>query len=173
MAAAALILTVGSAIIGGISAHNQGVAAKQQADYSAQVARNNDLLAKQYAETERQKGAVAEQNKREETAQRVSIVRAVGAANGLDVNSGTPLDLQADTARMGELDALTIRNNAARNAYGYEVQGINFRNAATLDESRGRYATQAGNLGALSSIIGAASSVSGKWDGMKNSGAFG
>lgn len=173
MAFVPIALAIAGAVIGGISARNQGIAQKQQADYSAQVARNNDLLAKQYAKAELEKGQVAEDNKRQETAQRVAMVRAYGAANGLDVNSGTPLDLQADTARLGELDALTIRNNAARNAYGYEVQGINFQNSAKLDDSRGAYAQQAGQLGMFSSIIGGASSVSGKWNGMKNSGAFG
>jgi hypothetical protein len=33
---------------------------------------------------------------------------------------------------MGELDALTIRNNAAREAWGYRVQATNYRQSASL-----------------------------------------
>ena len=36
--------------------------------------------------------------------------------------SGTALDILADTAQVGEEDALTIRNNAAREAWGYRMQ---------------------------------------------------
>lgn len=36
--------------------------------------------------------------------------------------SGTPLDILSDTAQIGEEDALTIRNNAAREAWGYRNQ---------------------------------------------------
>ena len=44
------------------------------------------------------------------------------AANGVDLSSGSPLDILGDTAMYGELDALTIRSNAEREAYGYRVQ---------------------------------------------------
>jgi hypothetical protein len=36
--------------------------------------------------------------------------------------SGTALDILSDTAMIGEEDALTIRNNAAREAWGYRNQ---------------------------------------------------
>jgi hypothetical protein len=36
--------------------------------------------------------------------------------------SGTPLNLLSDTAQIGEEDAQTIRNNAAREAWGYRNQ---------------------------------------------------
>lgn len=48
--------------------------------------------------------------------------RAAYAAQGIDVASGSSVEVQADTAKQGELDALTIRTNAAREAWGYRVQ---------------------------------------------------
>lgn len=45
-----------------------------------------------------------------------------GAQLALGLASGVPLELQVDTARQTELDVLTARNNAAREAWGFDVQ---------------------------------------------------
>src|SRR5436309_562035 len=47
--------------------------------------------------------------------------RASYASQDLDISSGSPLEVQQDTARSGELDALAMRTNAAREAWGYTV----------------------------------------------------
>lgn len=46
-------------------------------------------------------------------------------ATGAELSSGTALDVFADNAQFGTLDALTTVNNAQREAYGYQVQGMN------------------------------------------------
>jgi hypothetical protein len=53
--------------------------------------------------------------------------------------SGTALDLLGDTAQIGEEDALTIRNNAAREAWGYRNQANEASRwgANQLNNSRG------------------------------------
>lgn len=53
--------------------------------------------------------------------------------------SGTALDLLGDTAQIGEEDALTIRNNAAREAWGYRNQASEASRwgANQLNNSRG------------------------------------
>lgn len=66
-------------------------------------------------------------------AQRVSL-----AAQGIDVNEGTALDIQAGTREMGELDILKILNNASREAWGYAVGVTNAENQANLAEFTGR-----------------------------------
>lgn len=173
MAYVALIAAVAGAAVSAYSAHEQGVAQQNQANYQAAVARNNQTIANQYAQVEIQRGQVLEEQKREETAQRIGAVRAAAGANGLDVNTGSPLRLQEDTAKLGELDALTIRNNSQRAAYGYQVQGMNFGAQAGLLDSEASNAARAGNLGMWSSIMGGASSVGNKWAQFQNSGAIG
>lgn len=170
MAYVQLAMAVVSAVMSSAAAKKEGDAAKAQAEYAAGVARNNQIIAQQYADTERAKGRVAEDAKRQETAQKISAQRASGGSSGLDVNSGTSLDLQADTAKLGEFDALTIRNNAARAAYGYETQGVNYGSAAEMELSRGRYAKNASNIKIGQSIASSASSFAGKWDSMSNAG---
>ena len=47
--------------------------------------------------------------------------RASYASQDVDISSGSPLEVQQDTAFQGELDALTIRANSAREAWGFSV----------------------------------------------------
>src|SRR5690242_19657087 len=89
--------------------------------------------------------------------------RAGLAANGVDINSGSAVDVQSTTAATGEADALTIRNNAARQAYGQQVQGLNYGNQATLDTAQGQWAQSAAGYQMAGSVLGAASSVGSQW----------
>lgn len=169
----AIAATVVSAVISAYSAKKQGDAAESAANYQAAVARNNQIIADQYAKTEIQKGQAEEAAKRQETAQRIGAIRAAIGGSGLDPGGETPLRLQSDTARLGEQDAQTIRNNAARAAYGFQVKGMNYAAEASLDEMRGRSAAEGGSLGAWSSIISGAAGVGDKWAKFKSTGVSG
>lgn len=166
----AMAATAASAAVGAYSSYESGVAQRNAAMYQAAVAKNNQIYAEQYAQAATARGQRLEDAKRLETAQREGAVKAAAAANGLDVDSGSPLRLQEDTAKLGEYDALTIRDAASREAYGYRIKGSDYAAQAQLDEMRGADASRAGALGAFSSIIGGASSVSGKWVGFKQQG---
>ena len=54
-----------------------------------------------------------------------------------------------EEAQLGELDALTISNNAAREAYGYNVE-------ATSNEQNAKRIKKAGKNAVLTSVIGGA-----------------
>lgn len=54
----------------------------------------------------------------------IGAQRAAFAAQGIDVEQGSALDVQLDTAAITEVDALTIRNNAARQAFGFKVDAL-------------------------------------------------
>lgn len=173
LAIASLAASAAGAGVSAYGAYEQGQAQRQQALYQAGVAQQNQAIANQYATSEIEKGNVLEQEKRDQTAQMISKERAGFGASGLDVNTGSPLRLQESTAVVGELDAQTIRNNAQRAAYGYEVQGMNFGANAGLLDMEASNASRFGALGALSSIIGGASSVGDKWARFRNDEIFG
>jgi hypothetical protein len=173
LAYASLATGVAGAGIAAYSAVQQGRAQSQAAQYQSAVARNNATMADYNAKVATQTGENEEAAKREQTAQTIGMERAAIGASGLDPNSGSPLRLQSDVARLGELDAATIRNNAMRTAYGFKTQGISYGAQAALDESQGRYATKAGNLGAFTSLISGASNVSSKWASFQQAGVFG
>jgi hypothetical protein len=172
VAYASLAAAAAGAAVSAVGAHQQGVAAQQQAAYQAAVARNNQVLAEQAANDATAKGRVLEQQKRQQVAQQEGMVRAVAGASGFDENSGSPLRIQESVAQVGEEDAQIIRNNAAREAYGYRTQGMNYAAQAGLDEAEGRNAATAGNLGAFSSIIGGASTVSSRWTQFNKEGVW-
>lgn len=122
-----------------LSQMTQGNAQAAQGSYQAAVARNSQAMAErtaaiqernaQYAE---QQGAADESRQRLKTAQAIGSQRAAMAGQGADINSGSPVDILGDTARAGELDAQTIRADAARKAYNFRLQGMNAQNQAGL-----------------------------------------
>lgn len=136
---------------------NQQAAAGAQQGYLAQMSRQRQQLAAQQAADATQRGEVAVQKQRDLTAQRIGTQQATLAAQGTDL-AGSPTDILGDTARAGEQDALTVRSNAAREAYGYQVQGAGFgADAALRDTFRPSY------LGAGSSLLMGASGIAAKW----------
>jgi hypothetical protein len=56
----------------------------------------------------------------------VSQNKVALAASGVDVQSGTALDILADTRALSELEVQQIKNNAAREAWGHKVQAQQF-----------------------------------------------
>ncbi len=95
------------------------------------------------------------------TAQLEGAQRAALASQGGDVDSGSPLDIQADTARAGYIDAATIRNNAALKAYNYGIQANDAAGTANDDLFQGAgtmaalpYSEGSTLLGGLSNAVG-------------------
>jgi hypothetical protein len=138
-------------------------AAQAQARYQAQVAQQNQEIARRQAADATQRGQVAEDNRRRQTALQIGQQRAGLAAQGTDF-TGSETDILGDTAAAGELDARTIRANAAREAYGYQVQGMGYANEVGLQYTRAANSTYSPNyLGAGASLLSGASTLADKW----------
>lgn len=150
----ATIATVGAALISGVGTIAQGQAASAQASYQAQVARNNSIIAERNAQDAERRGVIAEDAQRRRAAQIMGAQRAGLAGQGSVLDDGSPLDIQMDTAGLGELDALTVRSNYQREAYASRVQGMNYDAAANLADSR--TGTLGSWLSAGGSILGGA-----------------
>lgn len=150
------ILAIGSTLIGAAGAVQQGKAANASAKYNAQVAEMNATLSERRAKDALERGAADEQRKRTEVSRIRGAQVAAMAANGVDINFGSPLDTIVDTAVLGELDALTIRTNAARESYDFRVQAVNGRADAALSRMNGKAAQTAGYLGAAGTLLGGA-----------------
>ena len=153
----AIISAVSSAVGGVVSVYGQmqsAHAAEAAANYNAQVASNNQIIAQRNATMAAQAGeqqaAVAEQKTRAEA----GAIKAGQAAGNIDVNSGSAVDVQSSAAELGELNAITLRSNAAKTAYGYQTQGSGYGDQATLDRSQASYQSTAGAIGAASTFLG-------------------
>lgn len=166
LATIAAVASIAGTAMSAVGMVQQGQAAKAQANYQAAVMRNNQTLAEYAAQDAEARGAEAEQQHRQKVAAFKGSQRAALAANGLDLTSGSPLDLLSDTAMLGEQDALTIRANAQREAWSARAQGANFGAEAGLLQARGTAAQQAGYMGAGASLLSGASQVAGSWDSL-------
>jgi len=151
-------LAIAGTVIGGASALYSADASSKASTYNAQVAEMNAVLSERRAKDAEARGKAAEQQKRMEVAQLQGKQRAAMAANGVDVNFGSALDTIVDTAFLGEMDALNIRRNAAREAYDFRVDAASGRADAGLARSSASNAMTAGYLDAAGTVLGGASS---------------
>lgn len=63
---------------------------------------------------------------------------------------------------------MTLRSNTARRAYGYEVEATSDEARAGLLRAEAQQAKQAAKIGAISSLLGTASSVGSKYASWTN-----
>jgi len=159
LANASLAATALSGAVGVYGAVKSGQAQNAQARYQSAVERNNAKIAGWQAEDATKRGQIEEQRQRLATARLRGAQRAGMAANGIEIDSGSPLDVLMDTASLGELDALTIRSNAEREAYGFRSQGGNLMAQAGLTRMAGRNAQTAGYIGAGSTLLSSAATA--------------
>jgi hypothetical protein len=155
----ALAATAVSGVVAAGGAVMQGQAQAKQAKYQSAVERNNATIAGWQATDAQQRGQIEEQRQRLATARLRGAQRAGMAANGIEIDSGSPLDVLMDTAQLGELDALTIRSNAEREAYGFRSQSGNLMAQAGLTQMAGRSAQTAGYIGAGSTLLSTAATA--------------
>lgn len=112
-------------------AHNEREAYRHQ----AKVADNNVQYAEWQAEDAVARGQSQEASHRLKVAQLRGTQRASLAARGVDIEEGSALNILEDTDFMGELDARTIKDNAAREAWGYKVAAQNFKMNADMNRA--------------------------------------
>lgn len=122
-------------------------ASYNQGKYLDKVAKVNAGISDRAAADAIERGDLQADQQRDLTQQVIGSQRTAYAANGIDVNTGSAGIVQNDTAALGELDALTIINNAAREAYGYKVQAMDQR-------QQGKLAKYQGKMNAIGSILG-------------------
>lgn len=154
------ILGTGLQVVGGLQ---QAKAAEAQARYQAAIAHNNQIIANRNADDSRKRGEEAAQEQLRKTSALQGRQRAVMAAFGLDIASGSPLDVLEDTASYGTLDALTIKNNAERQAIGYSAQAMNFEAEGNMANMRASSIRSAAPIQAFSTALGGFQSVASNW----------
>jgi len=156
-----------------VSAYGASKAARTRKNaYAAQgqIDSNNAQIAEWQAAQAETAGAQQEQNARLRGAQVAGGQRAEMAANGIDLGSGSATDVLASTKLVNEIDALTIRDNATRTAWGYRTQGTNFTNDANMSAS----AADSINPGLVgwSSLLGNAGAVDASWTAKQKNGGW-
>lgn len=147
-------LTIAATAVSAAGTLYSGNAARNEALYSAGVARNNATQARNNAADAESRGRDEQVRRGQAVAQARSAQTAAAAANGLDTTFGSAADVVADTTKGGLIDQGIIRENAAREATGFEIQAQNY------DEQGKAYKRQARDI-AVSTVLKTAGTVLG------------
>jgi len=134
------ILTLGASVI---SAYGQ----KKSADYNADVMRENAKVEDMKGRDALNRGNQDQIEQANKTRQMLARQTVTMAANNVDLQTGTPLDILGDTALFGAVDEGRVRANAAREAYGHFQGAKDLRNQAQMTKWQGR-------MGAFTTVLG-------------------
>lgn len=157
------------------------------AAYQAQVAQNNALTARMAGERTVQAGMAQSAIQGLQAAATVGKIKAGQAANNIDVNTGSAVQVQADAAAAGKVNAETTLSNAQLQNWGYRATASNYEAEAGLQKasqglqqsnanfyrSMAGQAQQGANIGAVGTLLDSASSLPLKWLGSGDSSSGG
>ncbi|MGJ7326289.1 virion core protein, T7 gp14 family [Morganella morganii] len=116
----------------------QAYSQNRDAKFQSEVANMNADISERAADDSINRGNVEAAKQRSRARQLAGTQAATMSANGVDLGAGGALDIFGDTAAMGELDALTVMNNASREAYGYQTSALNSRLEGQMAKQRGK-----------------------------------
>jgi hypothetical protein len=158
-ASIAAYAAIASAAVGAVSAIQAGQQARSQANQQADAAELNAKLSENQATQAFAAGVNRESAQRRSAAQTLGEQRAAFGASGVDANSGSALDVQLQSSRNAELDALQTRYEGILTGQNYQQQAAMGMYQGDVLRASGRnaqnnsYMTAAGNL--LSGAAGA------------------
>ena len=121
-----------------------GEAAQRAAEKQADLSEYNAAVAELQAKDALTRGDLEAGRFRARTRALVGEQRVGIAAGNIDVGYGSAVDVQADATFLGELDALTVRTNAAREAWGYRVEATDLEMQADIQRAEGANMAAAG-----------------------------
>lgn len=150
-----------SAGIAAASAIQQGKAAQAAADYNAEVDKNNAAIRQSQADDALKRGDIEEQRHRVRISQKVGEQRSALAGSGVELDSGSALDVIGDTSYVGAQEISDIQQNARREAFGYQVGATDALASSRLNKASGKNAASASILTAGSAVAKGASNYYG------------
>ena len=157
----------GAGVLGGLTqafgSLFSGQAQAAQMQYQAGVAQVNAQVADQNATYATQAGEVEAQQSGMQGRQVVGETKAGFGAGNIDVSTGSGKNVISSETEVTQQNQGIIRANAAKRAYGFEVGAAEDVAQAGAYGVAAQTSQTAGEIGAVSSILGAAGSVSSKW----------
>lgn len=163
------LLAAGSAVNSYLGSRQAASGAKKQGEYEASILERNAGFADQQAKDAISLG-------KDEASQHMAGIRgligsqrAASAGQGIALDSGSALNIQEDTAGLGELDLLRIKNNAARTAWGYVVQASDYRSQAGLARMGAKNVAQSYRNQGYTTLLTAAATVGSMYEGSGSS----
>lgn len=126
----------------------------RQVRFQQAMAERQSTMAGQAAGDAQLRGDIAAQQAVRQGSTVIGSQKAAAGASGVDITSGSPAQMIGDTAGKSALDVATVKSNAAREAWGYEVEQGNYQLQAQQASSAGGWALLGGGLSAAGSALG-------------------
>ena len=159
----------GVSVYGGIQ---QGRQASAAAAYNAKMAQRSAQMSEMQAKDAERRGAIEEDRFRRQQSLLQGQQASMLAASGVQLDSGSPLQILADTAEATEVDARTIRYNARMDAWGLRNQAASSIAQAQFAKIEGKNARSNAYLSAGGSLISGLGSLAGRYAEMSHRGMF-
>jgi hypothetical protein len=128
-------------------------AAKDAAEYNAQVAANEMATKRQLAQAEIAKGAAEKDRLVRSGLRNMGAMRSNMAASGFTLDSGTPLSLLGESAQELQYDANVMDQNTAMAVWQHQAGIVGAQNQANFSQYQASQAS-AGKTGSLLSAGG-------------------
>lgn len=151
----------------------QGKAESNANLFNAQVAAQNADIATQKQQWAGELGDQAASTSQMKTAAMVGSIKAQQGASGIEVGTGSNANVVTSAREIGMLDAMTIRSNAAREAYGYATEAYSHKAEEALDRYAAKNNIAASKIKATSTLLGTAAEGSKYADYSKAKSLFG
>ena len=163
-------IAIASMVIGGIGTLMSAAGQMQQANAAAdaaamraQMSNQNAALAEHYAQDAEERGVIDANQHRQDVRRLQATQLASLAAGGLDVQTGSANQVLGDTAELGELDALAIRDNASREGFQHRMAAHNATVQGGLYTAEAANSRRAGFLNAGATLLSGAGETGTRW----------
>jgi hypothetical protein len=159
-------------IVSAVGSIFTGSAQQSAANYNAQIQLKNAQQAKINSQIAGQAGNAQVEAQELRNRAGMGSLKAMQGASGIDVNSESSTAVEQSQREIGQLDALTVRSNATREAYGYATQAQSYTEKAALEKAQGENAATASYINAGSSLLNSASNASASWQEWQDKGGL-
>lgn len=160
---ASMGLAVGGGITSMLGAGQQASASAASFNYRAGVAQRNAAINRQNADWALQAGETRATESGMKSRQDIGTTRAVQAASGIDVNSGSAARVRDSQVDVANFEQDVIRWDAKKTAYGYQTKAQADEAEAAFDTTAAENAERAGRINMLSAFLNAGGTVASRW----------
>lgn len=152
-------LMLAATVVSAAGAAASGIAASHQADYQAQVAKNQEMLASQQADIINQDAATKLSEKGQQDKALMGKMAAGMASSGLDINTGSTKSVLDSTQALSKVESRDIMKGFTMDWWNKKQQQISAQGESELQKSKSEMSMYAGAVGAGSSLLGGASKL--------------
>ena len=151
-----LVTSVVGGATGGVGKILEGQSSASAAKYEANLYTQKAAVEGREATIAGMSGSEQAAMSSQKTKATVGALKTNEAAGNISVNSGSAVDVRASAQSLGELDALTIRSNAAREAYGHLLAKSSDTAESQLKRAEASNDLVSGDLSGVSTFLGSA-----------------